>query len=647
MNSIFSRLTTSPKRTRFFVIIITLGVVLLVGFVFIVSNFNIDNSIISYRERFVEMGDDWTITIDGAPPETHNLPYWVDAPSGTTFTLSRTLPAKIMPYETLVIRNHHMIVSAYIDGELIYQFPEDGEKLSGTIITDDWCMIPIEEFYANKVITISYATGMSEFAGNITAPILGEDNSIIAALRSKYALPYGLAVGLALIGFMLIVVAAVYTKDFAEKSHLLLGVVFIVIGIWFSDRSKMPVFMVGSNIKFFMAFLGLVFAPLLIALYTGERFIKHNQLVANLMITLDALFAIIILAVLGGRIAPIHRLVVYVYIAILISIVYALYLMWYYSHGKGSKQLNRVQLNSSRMEFLSVMLLLAGSFLSVLWDAVSSNNYSSSQRDWTGIGNIQMVAVMIFAFFQLIILLYNGYYTAIESEATQKKLHDSQLQLMMGQIQPHFMFNTLSSIRTLIKIDPDTAYSMTYDFSNYLRANVDNLTNLGGISFDAEVQHIQSYVGIEKVRFGDRLEVDYDLQETGFMVPPLSIQPLVENAIKHGVMKKMDGGKVWLRSYETADSYIVEVEDNGVGIPKEKLDFILGHAAHPGDVEINLTGNGSETHVSSGMKNIIMRLDEITKAHLEVTSFEGRGTLMKVTFPKDSQPAELTNSEDD
>ena len=247
-----------------------------------------------------------------------------------------------------------------------------------------------------------------------------------------------------------------------------------------------------------------------------------------------------------------------------------------------------------------------------------------------------MFAVIVFATFHLIVLIYNSYYGVLESESVQKQLHDSQLQLMMGQIQPHFMFNTLSSIRTLIKIDPDEAYDMVYNFSNYLRANVDNLTNLSGIQFAAEVSHIQSYVNIEKVRFGERLSVKYEIQESEFIVPPLSIQPLVENAIKHGVCQKPEGGTVCLRSYQDGNNYIVEVEDDGIGIPASKLEAIRTGVTinSEGDVQANLTGNGSEIHESTGMRNIMTRLKEMSNATLEITSEEGKGTLMKVTFPQ-------------
>ena len=634
-------LSKTPKRLRFGTIILALGAVLLIAFLFTISNFNIFDSNILYRNRFDVLDEGWTMSIGDQEEAEVTLPYWVEAKPGEIITLSYQLPNPLPANSTMVTRNYHQVLRAYINGAKVFEFPKDASKLTGTIITDDWCMINISKFAPGRVLKLELDTGISGFNGFINPLLFGEDNSIIANLRSTYALPFGLSLTLIAIGLMLIVVASVYTKDSSETAYLLLGFIFITIGIWFADRAKMPVFMVGSNVKFFMAFSGIMLTPLLISLYIGERFKKYNQTVINILIICDVIFTLVISLILASKSVPVQNLIVYVYIAILISIIYAMYLMWDYAHGQTSKRLNRVQLNASRMELMTVIILLIGSAISFIWDEVSPSNYNSYQRNWTGIGNIQMISVIIFAFFQLIILIYNGYYSAVESEITQKKLHDSQLQLMMGQIQPHFMFNTLSSIRTLIKVDPDLAYKMVYDFSNYLRANVDNLTNLDGIKFAAEVNHIQSYVGIEKIRFGDRLDVEFDIQEDDFLVPPLSIQPLVENAIKHGVMKKVDGGTVWLRSYSTDTAYIVEVEDNGVGIAQERLDFLFRDSSDfdfdsDTDFASNLTGNGSENHVSTGMRNIIMRLDEIAHAKLNINTEEGKGSLMRVTFPKES-----------
>lgn len=624
-----------PKKLRDLLTTLVVFAVALVCFVFLITNFNSADTNMEFHNRFEYLPDDWRIHAGDSDVET-TLPHWVDINPGESFTLKTTIPDMDSPHATMVLMNYHLRLSAYIDGEQIYSFPRETQVHTDSVITNDWNMIYIPQDAAGKEITLKFYGGLAGFNGYISPVLFGEDNAILASLRLQYVLPYILGMTLVVIGILLIAVSTVYNKSFVNKSHFLLSFIFIAVGIWFSDRSRMPILIVGSSMKFFVAFSVLALVPLLLTLYAGDRFPEHNQTVINILTVVDIVLAVSLYLVVMLRIKPVHAIIQYVYLTILVSCIYLVYLMWYHAFGKGHRWLNPVQLNSARIEFLSAIITIAMSILSILIDAVTSNNWSSSHREWSGIGNMQMFAVIIFAFFHLIVILYNSYYGVLESESVQKKLHDSQLQLMMGQIQPHFMFNTLSSIRTLIKVNPDVAYDMVYDFSNYLRANVDNLTNMDGIQFSAEVSHIESYVAIEKVRFGSRLNVEYDIQESEFMVPPLSIQPLVENAIKHGVCKRPEGGTVWLRSYRDGTDYIVEVQDDGVGIAPERLESILsgGLPDNESGGHILLTGNGSEDHKSTGMRNIITRLKEMSNATLEITSEVGKGTMIKVIFPQ-------------
>ncbi|MBO4236093.1 MAG: histidine kinase [Firmicutes bacterium] len=632
-----------PKKARDILIAIVVFSVSLIAFLTALANIDLSSTTMKYDDRYIEFKESWVYSSRGGAGIITDLPYWANLEPGEDAVISRTIPRMDSPYYAFVTRNYHQRITAYINGEQIYEYPSATESLTEVILTDDWLTIRVPQDSVGKIFSIKIHAGLDGYNGYINPPFFGEDNAIFAHLRDEYKVPYALGVSLIAIGFLLILVSTIYTRNFSERRHFLLGFVFISLGLWFADRSRMPVFLVGSNMKFFMAFSVLNLVPLLIVLYIGERFKHHNQLVVNCMTVAAIILDLVLFSTAAVGKAPFHALVPYVYIAILIALLYAIYLMLYYAFGKGRKFLNRIQLNSARLEFISAIILIVGSALGLLWDAFSTNNWSSSHREWSGVGTIQVLSVVIFAFFHFIILVYNSYYSALDSEATQKLLHDSQLQLMMGQIQPHFMFNTLSSIRTLIKVDPDVAYDMVYNFSNYLRANVDNLTNLEGIPFSSEVQHIQSYVEIEKVRFGDRLNVEYDIQESEFLVPPLAIQPLVENAIKHGVCKRPEGGTVWIRSYSDGYNNIVEVADNGVGIPPERMEYILGNDDEnyfgdsfgiTGGRELNLTGNGSESHRSTGMKNIIMRLQEMSHAELKIESEVGKGTLMRVIFPQ-------------
>ncbi len=199
----------------------------------------------------------------------------------------------------------------------------------------------------------------------------------------------------------------------------------------------------------------------------------------------------------------------------------------------------------------------------------------------------------------------------------EEKNKDAKIKLMLSQIQPHFMYNSLSSISTLIMLDPEKAQTALDDFTEYLRMNLSSLSATGCVSFETELKHIKTYIDLEKMRFGDRLKVEYDIKNIDFTLPPLTIQPIVENAIKHGILKKVEGGTLTLKTWETERAYVVEITDDGVGFDLSKVDF-----------------NGNE-HV--GLKNIQYRLAKMCDAGLFIKSTIGSGTTVTVTFRKEKK----------
>jgi len=213
-----------------------------------------------------------------------------------------------------------------------------------------------------------------------------------------------------------------------------------------------------------------------------------------------------------------------------------------------------------------------------------------------------------------ILFLFLNVEKNIRLEEDEKKLHEANIRIMMSQIQPHFIYNTLSSISTLITMNPYDAQKALDDFTDYLRANFSALTQTKLVSFRDELMHIKTYANLEKHRFNDRLNMVYDIQVIDFPVPPLTIQPLVENAIKHGILKKIEGGEVTLRTYEDENAYYVEIEDDGVGFDMEKIDF------------------SNNKHI--GLNNVRHRLKSMCKGDIVFSSQVGKGTKVVVTFEK-------------
>ena len=197
----------------------------------------------------------------------------------------------------------------------------------------------------------------------------------------------------------------------------------------------------------------------------------------------------------------------------------------------------------------------------------------------------------------------------------EEKNKEARIKIMLSQIQPHFIYNSLSSISTLIPIDPPKAQSALDDFTEYLRMNLSSLTEVKCVPFENELKHIKTYVALEKMRFGEKLNVLYDIQVTDFMLPPLTIQPIVENAIKHGILKKLEGGTLSVKTYETDKTYVVEISDDGVGFNMADVDF--------------------DANKHFGLKNIQYRLAKMCGADLTFNSEVGGGTTVTVTFPKE------------
>ena len=213
-----------------------------------------------------------------------------------------------------------------------------------------------------------------------------------------------------------------------------------------------------------------------------------------------------------------------------------------------------------------------------------------------------------------ILFLFVNVKKNIELINEAKKTKEAEVKLMVSQIQPHFIYNTLSTISTLIKIDPEKAQEGLDAFTEYLRTNLTSISDTGLTGFENELRHIQTYLSLEKMRFDERLNINYDIQVKGFLVPPLSIQPLVENAVKHGVLKRIEGGTVTLRTYEKDDAYYVEIIDDGVG-------FDLNDPSYKG-----------REHV--GLNNVKYRLSTMCRGELTIDSVLDKGTTMVVKFYK-------------
>jgi len=206
-----------------------------------------------------------------------------------------------------------------------------------------------------------------------------------------------------------------------------------------------------------------------------------------------------------------------------------------------------------------------------------------------------------------------------ELEELEHKLQMSRLSNFTSQMQPHFLYNALGSIQEIVLTDPLYAYELIGDFTTHLRSCIRAMSSDSPISFMQELENIKAYVNIEKLRFGEKLKVIYDLQVTDFRILPLSIQPIVENAIRHGIYERgKEGGTVSIKTTEDEKFIRIIIEDNGVGFDVDAFNKSLA---------------SGETD-STGLNNIMFRLDKMINASVKINSKIGIGTTVIVIVPK-------------
>ena len=195
-----------------------------------------------------------------------------------------------------------------------------------------------------------------------------------------------------------------------------------------------------------------------------------------------------------------------------------------------------------------------------------------------------------------------------ELAETERKLTERRIAVMMSQIRTHFIFNVLTTISGFCKSDAKKADEALIRFSRYLRKNIKIIEEEGMIDFSAELEQLEDYVALEQMRFPDKILFSKDIEEMNFRIPPLTVQPLVENAIKHGLLEQDRSGMVILRTEREGEMVVITIVDDGVGFVPQEI----------------------KSKECVGIRNVRYRLENMAGGSLAIDSTPGEGT--KVTI---------------
>lgn len=283
------------------------------------------------------------------------------------------------------------------------------------------------------------------------------------------------------------------------------------------------------------------------------------------------------------------------------------------------------------------LVVSAGMFLLIVWYEVRQTKNSPIRKlmrpglfyiifgtievlnfetEWFDRGAAVTVGFVIFIAAQFVFSvgqIRDSLLMSMKAVELEKDLVESRTAVMLSQIQPHFLYNALTGIKTLCGSDPARAEDAMEHFSFFLRGNLDSLSNKKLIPFEKEISHVKDYFYLEKMRFQDRVNLALDLELRDFLLPPMTLQPLVENAVRHGITKKESGGTVTIRSQARDGNVIILITDDGVGV----------------DVDAPQEDGRSHT----GIENVRSRIKLQCGGSLEMKSKLGKGTAVQITLP--------------
>jgi len=518
-----------------------------------------------------------------------------------TYTFTVQHDVAVRRGASLFVWLRHTYATVLLDGEVRYDSLPDGSARVGKTPGNYWLTVPLREDYIGKTVTVTLTPVYSSVRDEVPRFFQISRDS----LMNMMLLPQDL--GMVLLGAVaaaagLFMIPLVFTLpiDGGDKRKIVyLGAVTICAGLWklsslqllllLLDRygRQREIWYLGTSAYLLMLVLSLRLQGLL-------RTEGENR-ISRLCFYLGAGTAVLLVLLQLAGLAEIHD-----------------WLLWY---GFFMAALHLVSLlgeKPSRQE----LLWLLPTFLALGIDLLF----------YLRTGSIRNAPVFLcWILLNLFIRGFGMIRTAIRRERQlrlqEEELRDAKVRAMMNQIQPHFIYNTLVSIYALCEDDPSRAMDVIQNFTTYLEANFSAITSKELIAFSAELENTRAYLNVEKVMLEDRLQVEYDTPYTAFRLPPMTLQPVVENAVKYGKKCGEDLKRIVIRSLPTEDAALVIVEDNGPGFDPDAVD-------------------SGDSHI--GLQNVRERLRLMCGGTLEIRSTPGSGTVVTIRIPNRTEKEKPT-----
>ena len=491
----------------------------------------------------------------------------------------------------------HQYAEVYIDEELVYSLKPSKNNPYVKTVGSNWIMIPLYYGDAGKEVRVvitpvyeSYRDFQIEFLSGC-----GLDIYIYHLTADLFQMVIcGITI---LCGIMLIGIGCYWFCKKKRSGHIIsLGISAVTLGIWrLFDMKFSPLLAPNKTVFLFctsLTMLMITAIPLVNSLKNDDS--KRNIAIVNCYCLVGTLLygAQVVLQILGifdfRETLPISHFLIVVGAGIVVgSLFYE----------------KRPHPAAKNLRILSLVFVV-GALTDLLIFYLARNSF-----------NLLFTVLAFFCYVLFTGMVFIFSYSEKERQLKEKEtqLTQSRITMMLSQIRSHFVFNILNAISGMCKYNPEMADQTVVCFARYLRTNIDIMHNDAPVSFHSALRHIEDYVSLEQIRFGDHINFIPDIQVDKFVLPPLILQPIIENAIRHGLNPKPEGGTVILRTREDEENILIEIQDDGVGFHAEEL-------------------NKSK---SVGLSNVRFRLKNMVNGTMKIDSTPGVGTTVTIAIPRE------------
>ena len=584
------------EKYYIFLIACCIGIGLIIGFFNKPSIYDRDASII-YDADLLSFRSSWIASINNDKNDSIQLPTYLDINKNDIVSISNILPAALKDGTYIAFKSTNAFVKVYIENELIYENTDLFILGNKTRPISLWNFIDLSEDDAGKTIRIVFTAPYSYYSGIVPEILIGTHSETLLYATTESSLNFQLSFSIVILGLLMFLFSVVsFTDETDMRAIIYLSVNICILGLMLFSRICAPYTELYSySAKYLLMHFCLRIIPMTYAFYLilhgGSTFKK------NYPIMFSVAFIAFLLNIILNLFTEVDFTATMQFAYIMMISVFTLGL---YADLKGSSE------KSLRYKILVVI----GTGSLIVFTSLEA--FTHIKYILKPAVDFSILGTLVFALFQMTAVLISFYEQTAKQIIIRKKYNENRIKLMISQIQPHFIYNALTTIRIMIKRSPNKAYKMIYDFSNYLSYNFNALEDVPLVPFSEELKHIETYTAIETERFFDRLKIIYDIRVDKFTVPPLSVQPYVENAIKHGICKKREGGTVTIKSFETNRSWVIQIIDDGVGFDPNSISKKRG----------------------IGLKNTKYRLTSLLGASIELHSELVKGTNVTITIPK-------------